>query len=67
VVPDICDESGRIVFEVAGKLCFGRVPEVEGVGDECCELKEDEPLELVVLELVPVVLLEQEESGLLKE
>jgi hypothetical protein len=47
VVPDVCDESGRIVFEVAGKLCFGHVPEVEGVGDECGELEEDETLELV--------------------
>jgi hypothetical protein len=48
VVPEVeaPDGSGVVVFAVASWLCFGRVPEVEGVGDECGELEDDEPLEL---------------------
>jgi hypothetical protein len=40
------DGSGVICSVTFGWLCFGRVPEVDGVGDECGELDEDESLEL---------------------
>ncbi len=40
------DGSGLDCFVTVGWLCFGRIPDVDGVGDECGELEEDEPLEL---------------------
>ncbi len=45
---DAPDGSGGVVFKVDGRLCFGSVPEVEGVGDLCGELEEDEALELAL-------------------
>ncbi len=39
--------SGVECFVTVGWLCSGRVPDVDRVGDECGELEEDEPLELV--------------------
>jgi hypothetical protein len=49
VVPEVeaPDGSGLFEFVVAGWLCYGWVPEVDGVGDECGELEDIEPLELV--------------------
>jgi hypothetical protein len=74
VVPEVNapDGSGRVSFVVASWLCFGHVPEVEGVGDEWGELEEDEPLELASGDcsgpggglVVPLV---KEEPGLLQE
>jgi hypothetical protein len=48
VVPEVDapDGLGFVGFVVAVCNCFGRVPDVEGVGDECGVLEEDEPLEL---------------------
>jgi hypothetical protein len=49
------DGSGVGDFVVVGWLCFGRVPNVKGVSDECVEL-----------EVVPEVPLEQEEPEQLR-
>ncbi len=48
VVPEVDapDGSGFVGFVVAVCNCFGHVPDVEGVGDECGVLEEDEQLEL---------------------
>jgi hypothetical protein len=48
LVPDIEAPEGSGVFDfiVVGWRCLGCVPNVEGVGDECGELEEEEPLEL---------------------
>ncbi len=43
----LTDQVELVGFGVPDWLCLGCVPEVEGVGDECGELDEDEPLELV--------------------
>jgi hypothetical protein len=43
---DAPDGSGVVCLDAGGWLCFGRVPDVDIVGDECGELEEDEPLEL---------------------
>ncbi len=48
VVPDVEAPDGSGVFHlVAAFWLVGHVPDVDGVGDECGELEEDEPLELV--------------------
>jgi hypothetical protein len=44
VVPEV-DVPDLVGFVAAG---WGRIPNVERVGDECGELEEDEPLELAV-------------------
>jgi hypothetical protein len=48
LVPDVeaSNRSGLVGASVVGWTLFGLVPEVEGVGDECGELEEEEPLEL---------------------
>ncbi len=48
VVPDVeaSDRSGLKSANVADWLLLGRVPDVEGMGEECGELEEEEPLEL---------------------
>ncbi len=49
VVPEVeaPDGSGCLGLEVITGVCFGLVPEVDGVGDECGELQEVELLESV--------------------
>ncbi len=39
VVPEVVapDGSGGVVFTTIGWLCFGCIPDVDGVGDECGE------------------------------
>ncbi len=44
---DAPDGSGVVDFVVVSWLCFGRFPDVDGVGDEFGELEEEETLELV--------------------
>ncbi len=54
VVPEVeaPEGSGLTVGALGAEVCLGRVPEVDGVGDECELLAE---VELVELELVGVV------------
>ena len=49
LVPDweAPEGSGAFDFIISGCRCLGSVPEVEGVGEECTEVEEEEPLELV--------------------
>ncbi len=49
MVPEVEAPDGSGLFElvVAGLVCLGLIPEVDGVGDECGVLEEVEPLELV--------------------
>jgi hypothetical protein len=49
VVPDVDAPEGSVAFGfiVIGWRCLGCVPDVDGVVDECVELDEDEPLELI--------------------
>ncbi len=49
VVPEVEAPDGSFWFELvgAGGVCLVLVPEVDGVGDECGEFEEVEPLELV--------------------
>jgi hypothetical protein len=49
VVPEVEAPDGSVLFELvgAGGVCLVLVPEVDGVGDECGEFEEDEPLEFV--------------------
>ena len=53
VVPEVeaPDGSGFVIGAFGAVVCFGRVPEVEGVGDECGLLA---VVELVELELAVV-------------
>ncbi len=44
---DASEGSGAFGLAVVGWRCLGCIPDVDGVDDECGELDEDEPPELV--------------------
>ena len=55
--------SGFVVDASGAEVCLGRVPEVDGVGDECVDGVGDECELLAVVELVEFVLVEVLEVG----
>ncbi len=49
VVPEVEAPEGSVWFKLvgAGGVCLALVPEVDGVGDECGEFDQVQPLEFV--------------------